>query len=182
MGIQFSDLSRKHCGKRRNCSLRAISSFPTMFSMMCENEYLWSKGLSVMIAPKMQVCLKGVPKFSWYIQNFRNYVYSAFYYLIKIPQISVLAIHCIENLHFAVFGWNYLSLVLCKSAEPHSSVGSNADLRRGGGWFDPLLGQYSFQGLMIVIATGFISLSPLLTMVMCESSQWLGKNIEQSTG
>ena len=24
--------SRKHCGKRRNCSLRAISSFPTMFS------------------------------------------------------------------------------------------------------------------------------------------------------
>ena len=25
-------LSRKHCGKRRNCSLWAISSFPTMFS------------------------------------------------------------------------------------------------------------------------------------------------------
>ena len=25
-------LSRKPCGKRRNCSLRAISSFPTMFS------------------------------------------------------------------------------------------------------------------------------------------------------
>ena len=25
-------LCRKHCGKRRNCSLRAISSFPTMFS------------------------------------------------------------------------------------------------------------------------------------------------------
>ena len=25
-------LSRKHCGKRRNCSLRAISSFPIMFS------------------------------------------------------------------------------------------------------------------------------------------------------
>ena len=25
-------LSRKHCGKRRNCSLRAISSFPPMFS------------------------------------------------------------------------------------------------------------------------------------------------------
>ena len=24
--------SRKPCGKRRNCSLRAISSFPTMFS------------------------------------------------------------------------------------------------------------------------------------------------------
>ena len=25
-------LSRKHCRKRRNCSLRAISTFPTMFS------------------------------------------------------------------------------------------------------------------------------------------------------
>ena len=25
-------LSRKHCGKRRNCLLQAISSFPTMFS------------------------------------------------------------------------------------------------------------------------------------------------------
>ena len=25
-------LSRKHCGKRRNCLLRAISPFPTMFS------------------------------------------------------------------------------------------------------------------------------------------------------
>ena len=25
-------MGRKHCGKRRNCSLRAISSFPTIFS------------------------------------------------------------------------------------------------------------------------------------------------------
>ena len=31
-GVQLSDWVRKHCGKRRNCSLRAISSFPTMFS------------------------------------------------------------------------------------------------------------------------------------------------------
>ena len=28
----FSKKSRKHCGKRRNCSLRAISPFPTVFS------------------------------------------------------------------------------------------------------------------------------------------------------
>ena len=54
-----------------------------------------------------------------------------------------------------------------------------------GRWFDPRLGQYSFRGLMIVIATGFISLSPLFnvsTMVMLENSQWLGKNIVRSTG
>ena len=25
-------MGRKHCGKRRNCSLRAISPFPTVFS------------------------------------------------------------------------------------------------------------------------------------------------------
>ena len=70
-------------------------------------------------------------------------------------------------------------------AEPHSSVGSVADLRRGGRWFDPRLGQYSFQGLMIVIATGIIPLSLLhvvSTMVMWENSQWLGKNIIRSTG
>ena len=70
-------------------------------------------------------------------------------------------------------------------AEPHSSVGSVAHLRAGGRWFDPRLGKYSFRGLMIVIATGFIPFSPLSvvsTMVMWESSQWLGKNIVRSTG
>ena len=70
-------------------------------------------------------------------------------------------------------------------AGPHGSLVSIADLRTEGRWFDPLLGQYFFQGLMIVIATGFIPLSVLsvvLTMVMWKSSQWLGKNIVQSTG
>ena len=76
-------------------------------------------------------------------------------------------------------------LISTRLAEPHSSVGSVADLRTGGRWFDPRLGQYSFRGLMIVIATGFIPLSPLSvvsTMVVWESSQWLGNNIVQSTG
>ena len=37
--------SRKHCGKRRNCSLRAISPFPTVFSKAC---FPWvSKGVIV---------------------------------------------------------------------------------------------------------------------------------------
>ena len=44
-------------------------------------------------------------------------------------------------------------------AKPHSSVGSVADLRTGGCWFDPQLGQYSFRGLMIVTVTRFIPLS-----------------------
>ena len=29
---KFTKKGRKHCGKRRNCSLRAISPFPTVFS------------------------------------------------------------------------------------------------------------------------------------------------------
>ena len=59
------------------------------------------------------------------------------------------------------------------------SVGSVQDLRTGDRWFDPQPGQYSFRGLMIVIATGLIPLSPLSvvsTMNMWESSQRLGKN------
>ena len=70
-------------------------------------------------------------------------------------------------------------------AEFHSSVGSVQDFRTGGRWFDPRLGQYSFRVLIIVIATGFIPLSALSivsTIVMWESSQWLGKNIVWSTG
>ena len=31
-GRKLSKLVKKHCGKRRNCSLRAISPFPTVFS------------------------------------------------------------------------------------------------------------------------------------------------------
>ena len=63
-------------------------------------------------------------------------------------------------------------------AEPHSLVGSVADLKIGGCWFDSRFGKYSFRGMKKVIETGFIPLSPLSvvsTMVMSESSQWLWK-------
>ena len=71
------------------------------------------------------------------------------------------------------------------NAEPHTSVGSVADLRTGGRWFDPRLGQYPVRRLTIVTATGVIPLSPLSvisTMNMCESSNWLGKDIVRCTG
>ena len=71
------------------------------------------------------------------------------------------------------------------AAKPYSSVGSVKDLRTAGRWFDLRLGQSSFRGLVIVIATQFIPLSPLSvvsTMVMWESNHWLGKNIVRSTG
>ena len=47
------------------------------------------------------------------------------------------------------------------TTETHSSDGSVADLRTGGRWFDLQLDQYSFRGLMKVIATRFIPLSLL---------------------
>ena len=62
-------------------------------------------------------------------------------------------------------------------ADPHSTVGSDAHLKTEGRWFDPRLGQNSFRGLIIVIATRFIPVSPLSvvsTMVTWESNQWLG--------
>ena len=71
-----------------------------------------------------------------------------------------------------------LPVPFTKFRPPHSSVGNIADLRTGCRWFNLWLGQYSFRGLMVVIATGFISLPPLfvsLTVVLWESSQWLGK-------
>ena len=43
-------MGRKHCGKRRNCSLRAISPFPTVFSRLLlqthKNQDLFGKGLN----------------------------------------------------------------------------------------------------------------------------------------
>ena len=64
----------------------------------------------------------------------------------------------------------HISVLILSLAEPHSSVGSFADLV-----------------IVIVILTGFIRLSPLSvlsTMVMWESSQLHGKNtsIVRSTG
>ena len=68
------------------------------------------------------------------------------------------------------------SLPCYQMAEPHTSVGSVVDLRTGGRWFDPQLSKYSFRGLTLVIATGFIPLSPLsvvLTMLCGKAARGL---------
>ena len=48
-----------------------------------------------------------------------------------------------------------------KVQSSHNSVSSAKDLRTVGRRFYPQLGQYSCQGLIIDIAKGFLSLSPL---------------------
>ena len=49
-GRKFSERIEKHCGKRRNCSLRTISPFPIVFSRLVlqtrKKQGLFGKGLS----------------------------------------------------------------------------------------------------------------------------------------
>ena len=72
---------------------------------------------------------------------------------------------------------------LIKNETFHSPIAQLVqDLRIGGCWFNPGLDQYFFRGLMKVMGTGHIPLSPLSivsTMVMWVRSQWLGRNIVQ---
>ena len=68
--------------------------------------------------------------------------------------------------------------------KPNSSVGSVQDLRKEGSLVQSPAWPIFFRGLMIVIATGLIPLTPLSivsSMAMLESSLWLGKNIVWST-
>ena len=48
--------------------------------------------------------------------------------------------------------------------KPHSSVGSVADLRTGGHWFDPRLGRYHFDRI-----------ESSLTAVLCFDNSYVGK-------
>ena len=71
------------------------------------------------------------------------------------------------------------------TTEPQISVGSFTDLRTGGRWFDYRLGQYSFRGLIMVIATGFIlsHRCPLFRQWLSgKAASGLKKNIVRSTG
>ena len=49
-------MGRKHCGKRRNCSLRAVSPFPSVFKRLLQtrkNQGLFGKWLRVFIVKYM---------------------------------------------------------------------------------------------------------------------------------
>ena len=58
-------MGRKHCGKRRNCSLQAISPFPTVFSKVIlqtrKNQGLLGKGLND------SSCLNPFPNKPWFL-------------------------------------------------------------------------------------------------------------------
>ena len=72
-----------------------------------------------------------------------------------------------NNTNTALFALRSYCYNMCRAP-----VGRVADLRTGGRWFDPRLGQYSFRGLIIVIATDSFSSfqnKPLLLRV-CSTS------------
>ena len=103
----------------------------------------------------------------------------------RLPRLNFGSGYGPQKFILHAFESDYKVKLYLVKAKTHSSVGRVPDFRTEGCWFHPQLGQYSFWGLMIVIATGFIQLSVLcivFTMVIWESSQWLGKNIVQSTG
>ena len=51
-------MGRKHCGKRRNCSLRAISPFPTVFSKDLKTRVCLEMSRGYFLTNvKIQVCL-----------------------------------------------------------------------------------------------------------------------------
>ena len=54
-------------------------------------------------------------------------------------------------------------------AKPHGSVSGKQDFKTGGCWFDPWLGQYSFQRLTLLRATEFIP------PVHCFNKDYVGK-------
>ena len=81
--------------------------------------------------------------------------------------------------------WGKINIPGRRECHQITMITSNLMKKKKNHWFDPQLGQFSFQGLMIVFAAGFTPLSPLnivLKMLMWESSKWLGKNIVLSTG
>ena len=54
-GRKFFKQVEKHCGKRRNCSLRAISPFsPQCFQKTCTNQGLFGKGLRFYLAENIK--------------------------------------------------------------------------------------------------------------------------------
>ena len=65
---QVIKTGRKHCGKRRNCSLRAISPFPTVFS-----KRLVSQGRQ-----KMSLCGNGLNTIQSIQHNFSHIAVTAY--------------------------------------------------------------------------------------------------------
>ena len=73
-------------------------------------------------------------------------------------------------------------IIFCLCRAPCRLVVSVQNLKTEGSWFDPGFLLYSIRRLMIIFATGFIPLSPIVsTMVMWDRSQSLGDNIVMST-
>ena len=99
-----------------------------------------------------------------------------------VPDVSFSSYYINTKKNFPIRGEGWGETLFNFLPSPQRSVGSVQDMRTGGLCFEPPALPIFFQGLMIVTWTGFIPLSLLSvsTIVIWESSQWLGKNIVQS--
>ena len=83
-----------------------------------------------------------------------------------------------KNLQTAIFKVTNMSIFFFDRVENiagkgfNCSVGSIQDLRTGGCWFDPDVGQYSFVGLMIIER-----IHSSLTAVQCLHDGYVGKQL-----
>ena len=78
--------------------------------------------------------------------------------------------------------WSKVARLLYLWLSTRSSIGYMEDLRIGGRWFDLLISQYSFQGLVIAIVTGFILLSMLSIVSSWKEycAEYLLKELQES--
>ena len=94
------------------------------------------------------------------------YLFGELYTISNSFEIVVCKLFLFGRVKNSSFGKGLVTL-FCFSAKPHSSFSAVADLRTGGLLrFDLRLGQYFTGGLMIVIVTGFIPLSPLSIVLL----------------
>ena len=194
-----------------NCSLRAISPFPTVFSKDLYCRHLKPGLVWERVNSKKQVENNvGRGEIARYEQffSFSNSIFKRL--VLQTPKnLDLFGKWLIERncrlpkeywidhvlweeslLHLKTISTHitqhrnvqFVCLCACRGPVTQSIVWKTWEQEVAGSTLQ--LGQYSFPGLMKVIATGFIPLSPLSivsTMIMWESSQWLGKNIVRST-
>ena len=104
---KFLQMVRKHCGKRRNCSSRAISPFPIVFS----------KGLTLQTRKNQGLFGKGLRRFSTFFHLYmlsRNSFYQCstqFLNSLSKPQLLSLT-NIIKTIHSSETGMNPVVTVI----------------------------------------------------------------------
>ena len=91
-------MGRKHCGKRRNCSLWAISPFPTVFSKASLYNWTFITQFQVLTMPRIKKVIESI------VEKGENAVFSIFPQCILLYQRKIsFELHLFCCLHFFFF-------------------------------------------------------------------------------